>query len=324
MVTAKSKKRLGALIGLIIIILIINCVYPLDKNAKYVTDDNEITYKKYMVIPYGEGEAALGHVTVEGPKPMYLGPNSFSVTSDGGVFILDTVNYKIKRYSSGGIYMYSIALPKNIWGLDFEVMGNTVYLMGGDYNLYKKSVGGDEWVKLGTYSIMSLAGLYSQGSEVYGRAWDGADFTLTGSRPVEYNEKVIMTKAGDIKQTVITKDGAQYYADFAAQMFNPFIIKNNGDTAYIYEYEALMKNVTFGEIRIGKYVNGLKTETALAAPLKYYINVNSFKKVYVTDSGEVYQMIPLESGIAISIVPWFSGEKTRITEAMIAANEVSS
>jgi len=37
MVAAKAKIRLGALIILLIIMLLIECIYPLDRNSKYVT-----------------------------------------------------------------------------------------------------------------------------------------------------------------------------------------------------------------------------------------------------------------------------------------------
>jgi hypothetical protein len=74
--------------------------------------------------------------------------------------------------------MYSIPLPVKSWSFDFEIVGDTVYLMSGDYTLYKKSTADKEWNKLGAYSILSLAGLYKHGNKVYGRTWDGSDLRL--------------------------------------------------------------------------------------------------------------------------------------------------
>jgi hypothetical protein len=321
MISKKRKTALGALICLLVILIAIECIYPLDVNAKYVTAANEITYKKYMFIPYGDDEGSLAHFVGEGDKAVNLGPNSFAVAEDGSVFILDDLRYQIKHYSPTGTFMYSIALPKNGFGLDFEVSGDTVYLMNGDNCLYKKSTADAEWVKLGTYSIMRLAGLYAEENEVYGRTWDGADMHLTGFQLIENAEKTNISQSVDKKQTYIKKDGVEYTINYSAEPLGSFIIKTVGDTAYTYEFEALMKNYPYAELRIGKYVNGVRTETALAAPMSYYINSNPFKKLYIADSGEVYQMLPLESGVLISVVPWFPDEKTRITDVMIKANE---
>jgi ribosomal 50S subunit-recycling heat shock protein len=76
MITAKAKRRLGALIVLLIIMLIIECVNPLNRNTKYVTSANEITYRKYMFIPYGKDEASLGHLTSEGQRPVMVDPTA--------------------------------------------------------------------------------------------------------------------------------------------------------------------------------------------------------------------------------------------------------
>ncbi len=321
MVAAKAKIRLGALIILLIIMLLIECIYPLDRNTKYVTSANEITYKKYMFIPYGENESSLGLFKGEGQRPVIIGPNSFSVAADGTVYILDTVNYKVKRYTANGNFMYSIELPKNAWAFDFEVAGNTVYLMSGDYNLYRKGVSDKEWTKLGSYSIMSLAGLYAQGNEVYGRAWDGADLKLSASEPIKYLDRVDVRLSEDKKQAFLTKDGVEHVVNYEGEPIGSYIIKADDGTSYVFEYDALMKYYPYLELRIGKYVDGEKKETALAAPMSYYLKSNPYKKLYVTDGGEVFQMVPLEAGVLISVVPWFSGEKTRITEVLIEANE---
>jgi hypothetical protein len=330
MVTAKAKKRMAALIAVIIVLLTAECVMPFGRSVKYITSSNEITYKQYAFIPYGDDEASLGHYIVNGQgqkqKAGNLGPNSFSVAEDGSVYILDTLKYRINRYSSGGAYMYSVPLPSNAWGLDFEVAGDTIYLMHGDSWLYKIRAAAGEtdskgWEKLDTYSIISLAGLYSHGPEVFGRAWDGADILLTGSAPVEYLPKVAISNLSEEKKLIINKGGVDNVFKYAAQYAGAYIIKDAAGIAYIYEYEALRKYRSYAELRICKYVNGEKKETALAAPLEYYINSNPFKKLYLTEGGDVFQLLPLENGVEILKVPWLAGEKTRITQEMIEANE---
>ncbi len=335
MVTAKAKKRMAALIAAIIVVLTVECVIPFGRSAKYITSSNEITYKQYMFIPYGDDETGLGHYIINGQgqkqKAGNLGPNSFSVAEDGSVYILDTLKYRISRYSSGGAYMYSVPIPSNAWGLDFEVAGDTIYLMHGDSWLYKISAAageadGKSWEKLGSYSIISLAGLYSQGTEVFGRAWDGADILLTGVAPIpiEYLPKVAISNLTEEKKIIISKNGVDNVFKYAAQYAGAYIIRDADGSAYIYEYEALMKYRSYAELRIGRYVSGEKKETALAAPMEYYINSNPFKKLYLTEDGNVFQLLPLENGVEILRVPWLAGEKTRITDEMIEANNNKS
>jgi hypothetical protein len=139
--------------------------------------------------------------------------------------------------------------------------------------------------------------------------------------PIEYLEKVDIRLSEDKSEAYITKDSIEHTVSYEGEPIGSYIIKTNNNISYIFEYDVLMKNYPYAEQRIGKYVNGEKKETALAAPMSYYLNSNPYKKLYITDKGEVYQMLPLESGVLISVVPWFSGERTRITEVMIEANE---
>ncbi len=87
------------------------------------------------------------------------------------------------------------------------------------------------------------------------------------------------------------------------------------------EQEALMDYYSYAEFRVGQYIDGVKVATALPISTADYEYSIPYKKLYITDDGNVYQMVPEEDGIRIYIVPWLEGERTRITPEMIALDK---
>lgn len=298
-----------------------------DSASKYVTVENEVNYEEYLFIPFGDDIDTLGCNEYREQVEM-VGPKSFVVSDDGSVYILDTLNESIKQYSAKGRFLTSISLPDGCYGLDMDIADGNIYLMCDDRYLYKKNLNldsftaDDSWEMIGSYSITSLAGLYAENDEMYGRSWDGSDLYLSGMQAKTYTNRVQMTLTDD-GNGVIANDNGTYTIKYAAEPIGTYIVKTIGKYTYILEQEALLDYYPYAEMRIGKYENEQKIATALPLSTKEYNYSLPFKKLYVTDNGEIYQMVPVEKGVVIYSVPWYSGEKTRITQAMVEKNAVS-
>ena len=299
-----SRRILGSLLILLCLFIIVLSIILEGKGSKYVTEDNEIKYKQYIFIPYGEKEDTLGH---GGSIGSGYGPGSFAVATDGTVYILDTFNRKIKRYTAGGSFMFSSELPGNTNGVDFEVYNNTIYLLGIDGGIYVKNVNGKDWTRKGYSQLRNFTGIYSDSGQAVMRSWNGDGLILSATDGPTYTEKRLPTY---INKTNLKSD-----------LLLSCIVRDSKLEDYVLVQEILKQNKSYAELRIVKYSDNEIKETALAAPLSYYIYSNPFKKLYLSRTGEVYQMVPLENGIAIFYIPWFNGEKTRITPAMLEENE---
>jgi hypothetical protein len=317
--------------GLIVVLLLCSCTtYEINSNKtedKYVTEDNEIIYKEYQNFEFGEEEGFIGGVSNDNAESS--GPKSFAVSCDGSVYFLDTQKYRISRYSTEGVFLWSVALPSDCYGLDMEATDDALYLVCESGSLYCMQIDaavGDKiefWQEIGHVSRTNFAGLYSESGIVYCRMWNGSDLRLTIGQMVEKTDETLIERDDDSNKVMLSKAGITYNVSYVAEPIGIYIIKTIDDSTYIIEHEALLDNYPFAETRIGKYDSDGKLATALPISTKSYNYLLPFKKLYVTDDGDVYQMVPTKSGVAIFIVPWFSGEKTRITEAMLEENKLT-
>jgi hypothetical protein len=155
----KAGRILGCIIILLFIGAIVFCNMILCKSSKYVTPENEVNYRQYIFIPYGEEEKYLGHI---GSQSYAYGPGSFAVSVDGSVYVLDSFNRKIKRYTAGGGFMYSVALPDKQGGVDFEIKDGTIYLLCNDSGIYTMSPGDKVWTRQGYSHLSILRYVYRQ------------------------------------------------------------------------------------------------------------------------------------------------------------------
>lgn len=298
----KAGRILGCIIILLFIAAIVFCNMILCKSSKYVTPENEVNYRQYIFIPYGEEEKYLGHI---GSQSYAYGPGSFAVSVDGSVYVLDSFNRKIKRYTAGGGFMYSVAIPDKQGGVDFEIKDGTIYLLCNDSGIYTMSPGDKVWTRQGYSQLKHLAGMFTANGEVYLRSWESGSLQLSSPNGLIFSE----AEASPLKGESLESD-----------LFYSCVLRSAGEESYVLLQETLNQKRPYSELRVIKYKGDEIKETALAAPLEYYIYSNPFKKLYLTQSGDVYQLVPAENGVIIFYVPWFAGEKTRITEKLIEEN----
>ncbi len=316
------KRIISGLICLMLIMSVIAVSSGAEANQSelvhYVSGSEIIQYKLLVSIPYGKDEASLysPDVLEDQIKPC---PMSFAVADDRSVYIIDSDCSNIKHYSSAGKFIDRITLPKDIIAYDIEVTSNEIYIMDVNREVFCNDlIGLENWTSLGVKSTeIEAIGLVEQDNIVYLRTWRGNDLKLSSSLGAS-TSKVNKTNVDN----VISLSGLDttVSVSYVAQPIGTFIIKTDKSYAYVMEQEALLDYYPYAESRIGKYVDGEKVATALPISTTEYNHSLPFKKLYIVDSGVVYQMVPEQDCVNIYIVPWQDGAWTRITPEMILKN----
>ena len=291
-------------------------------SGKYVTAENEVEYQEYLSIPLGEGKTALGGYSSQ--KAESLGPKSFAVMDNGSVYILDTQKHRIVQYSGADELLWSAALPDEWYAIDMDVSGDEIYVASSECDIYATGLGNVKSIgrqRIGSLSRTDLAGLYAENGGVYCRSWTSANhsLTLSGIEPFDETEMARSDIGVSLK-----KSGTIYDVKCVAEPIGCFVIKSVEDSTYIMEQEALMEEDAFAETRVGRYIDGQKAATALPISTANYIYALPFKKLYITASGCVYQMMQTSDSVVIYQFPWFDGEKARITQEMLRKTQAPS
>lgn len=289
-------------------------------SSKYVYSNDEVGYIVYSYIPYGQSDDTL---TINERKEELepLGPNSFAIMPDGTIYILDTLSGKIKHYTQKGKFLEAIQLPIDVYAIDMEITPNTIYIMGSDGEIYARDLYSYNlsatWSFKGKHPREGIATLQAENGVVYVRSWTGND------KNISTRDKAVtpITKSNEGYVITLEKAGISYKINYVTYPIGTYIIKSNANKTYIMEQEALLDYYPYAETRIGQYINGVKMATALPISTADYKYSIPYKKLYITDDGNVYQMVPEEYGIKIYIVPWLKGERTRITPEMIALDK---
>ena len=129
----------------------------------------DIAYNIHAFIPYGNDEKTLtaNEFALEMES---LGPKSFAIAEDGTIYILDTLSYKIKQYTSNGEFMQSFDLPTGFYGIDMDFSEDNLSVLSdsGDLlNMKKIQTGSSEWKSIDQsissgVSIEDTIGLYCE------------------------------------------------------------------------------------------------------------------------------------------------------------------
>lgn len=255
------------------------------------------------------------------------GPNSFDVR-DNNIYVLDTWSYTIKQYALDGTFYKSYSYPEHLYAMDMEICDDEVFIMCDDCKIYSAELGSETlvWQEEASYSPIDVVCLASESSTVYARVVDGVDMVVSAGVPSGENTSQITTQNLSATSSVIggstitvTKNGTSYNVGLKGVPVGTFILKSNENTTYMVEKEALL-GLGYIEVRIGKYVNGIKVATAILAQTSTYTSYVPYKYYCVSDEGIVYQMIPTVDGIEIGKVNWQSGAQTMISDAMVQRN----
>lgn len=249
--------------------------------------------------------------------PFGYGPCSFAIKNNK-IYVLDTQANAIKVYNFAGTYLNSFSYPEYLYAIDMEVCGDFLYIMCDNEEIYCADTNAESitWESICTYSENDIACLVSEGNTVYARSWEGSDLVLGG---VLVDSAIRSASCASIVDSTmaISKSGVTYNVALKGTPVGTYILKTVGSATYILEQEALL-GIGFCEMRIGKYVDGTKVATALLTSVKDYQSFVPYKKVYVTDDGNVYQLISAENGMRIRYIPWVNGEKTEISDSLLA------
>ena len=318
------KKTKWKVLSLVLFFAIV--VTQITSMALAATFSVESSRERLLIqIPYGENENCAAISGSVEKKEEIVGPNSFSIAEDGTFFILDTCNYRVIHYAKDGVILEQYGMPHSMWGLDMEVCGDDLYVLCDDYCIYYISMleVDSKWTKIGAASVTSISSLCRENNIVYGRAWDGQEVYVTEQKTLASCPNIDLGYDEKVSKGYINKQGIHYSLDFQAEPIGAYIIKTIDNSAYILEQEALLRNNPYVEMRIGKYCEGSKAETAILRPLTGCMYV-PFRCSYVTDLGNVYQLYPKAEGLCIYEIPWASGERTNITPEMIALDAIKN
>lgn len=256
------------------------------------------------------------------------GPKSFAVHGDV-LYILDSGSSTIKLYGLDGQYIKSFSFPSYLYAVDMEVSSNYFYIMCDNNYIYRADYtsSNPSWLIACSYSPHEIACLITNNGTVYARAFEGEDIILeTAGEPSLSNssQATLISNASStacIKESEfeIKRNSTDYSIPIQGTPVGIYVLKDIGNTTYIMEQEALL-SLSFVELRIGKYQGGNKIATAVPIQLTEYKKYIPFKKIYISDSGDVFQMITTDTGILIKMIPWENGNQTSITPAMLEEN----
>lgn len=299
--------------------------------------DKETDLEPYAFIPYSESEASLA-TSGNTPEMETLGPKSFAIAEDGTIYILDTLNEKVKHYTVAGKFINDIELPAGFYGIDLEVTDSILCVLGDNgelisvdiepnYNSVASSTVNSSHDILKTYEeipISDIIGLYREDNIIFIKSWSGYDIKInkvsSEIKSLSKDKSAIQKSTDSNGNIILEKDDIVYEINYSAQPIGTYIIKSDSDSTYIMEQEALLGSFPYAETRVGRYVDGKKVATALPISTVDYDYCLPFKKLCVTDEGIVYQMVPEKEGIAIYCIPWINGAASRITTKMIELN----
>lgn len=264
--------------------------------------------------------------------PFGYGPCSFAIKNNK-IYVLDTQANAIKVYNFAGTYLNSFSYPEYLYAIDMEVCGNDLYIMCDNNMIYSANMDNVEieWLEVCEYSLEDVACLMYDSGVIYARMFEGADIVLGSDSTTSISTAAIaqLTDRATSLAAVtdsgmsIDRDGVEYKIALHGTPVGTYFLKSTNGASYIMEQEALLK-LGYVEMRVGKYMNGNKVATALLTSVADYESCIPYKKIYITEGGDLYQMISTDSGMKIVNVPWEGGEQTAITAAMVAANSYAT
>jgi hypothetical protein len=91
----------------------------------------EYIEEQLVIAPWGNGPGEIGYLPAQ-PERVAAGPLSMVVDSIGRIYILDSVNSRVLRFTTGGIYESAFDIDDSLGAIDLAVASNgDVYLLDG-------------------------------------------------------------------------------------------------------------------------------------------------------------------------------------------------
>ena len=286
---------------------------------------------KLFEIAYGQTDENVRRTEII-EDSLIITPQSFTIDQEGNFYILDTLNYKVKKYSTTGVYLEAISLPEGVYGKDIEVLEDTIFIYTDDNKLYAiNKVNPKEYACITEISRENIAALYVAEGDLYIRSYNGSDKKIEITENLTQEKAVALNEANNWSiyqdDTIIGLSNSSFYKKQSlendlsysikclVEPLGAFCIKKSGNNAYILSNET---DWHYAETRITKVLDNTISKSALAISGKVYDYGEPFKKIYVFEDN-VYQMIPELNGLSFYLLPWSTEPETRFSNEMINA-----
>jgi hypothetical protein len=295
------------------------------KNSNVSNDQPQGTEKMLFSVPIGVGEGKLAYTVKGRYDTEVFGPESFAISEDGQVYILDAVDKQVEIFTIKGEYVKTITLEQGEVYSDIEIGAKKLYALtySGTVLTYEdgkqttKQKLTDESFQEKFYSLLRL-GKNKLGNVVLWNTLDGSVQEIdSGKATSHFNSVTIDFNKQDNTYILATNEQSIIVTyDYNAAGTYPLNITEN-DELVVLETEALVGEKLYVENRIVKYKNSKKVETALALVTDNYETKVPKKYIYTTKDGRAFQLVNNENAIEIYELYFAEGHHTRIDDELI-------
>lgn len=287
-----------------------------------VTANAQVSNATAIAIPVGDGYGSVAY-TPRLEDFEHRGPDSFAVSNNGDIYILDTIGQEIEVFDKQGKYVSTILLPQDKEFFDIEITNSgSVYVLSdlGDVLQYDKG----EFIQQLKFEADKqehlTLGLFKTGpNSVVLRYANGNEIDLTSSSKSKRQGYNGYTGKKHSKGIQLTKGNQTIEVEYEYEPVgtHPLQETDSGEQLVI-ENEALIGNTVYVETRVSKYINGQRVESALASPTNKYAVKVPRQYVYATDHGKLYQMVLLDNEINIQEIMFSKQKQTNLTDKLVS------
>lgn|GEM_PF-2070873 len=292
-------------------------------NNIYATANIQTNYStKLFSINIGAGDGKIAY-TPDVPGVEKCGPESFSISSDGTFFILDTIDNQVEIFDSKGSYLSTVNLPDEKGQFfDIEASYNNSFVVlnyNGEIFQYEdgKLINQYKYEMKENESILYGLAKDKFDKVVFRSLKDGTDNDFfSGAKKDSYDGYIVKSSE---KSMILTSDEQKINIDYSYTCAGayPLLFTDNGERL-IEENEALIGDGIYVETRVTKYKNGQKLGTALALPIKNNYDVKvPHKFINAAKDSKVYQMILKKNSVDIYQLDFSKENRSNINSNLV-------
>ncbi|MBV6340232.1 FG-GAP-like repeat-containing protein [Candidatus Magnetobacterium casense] len=306
---------------MVIVFLLLSLILA---NSQSFGQTGEKRYLKAVSIdiPYGTENGSVGAQTIGNDAK--IGPESFSIDSDGSVYIADTVNGRILAFSSNGDYQYKIDIKKEITVSDLSIgKSGNIFIYDGVTRKLHQLVGSQNkrTISKNTVNVSSLLDslnvqqsigpLRAVGDDIYISTGDQDDIFIGKIARDRLSSPQSLNVPVSDKKGITSLNGRSYFVELI-RWEKGFIDVNEGTVNRTFELplsgivsiEFLQEDI-YGDFYIQTErikndsiileVHQFSKEGKLIETLKIPGNEYFYwtvKLVSVSDRGDIYQFMP--------------------------------
>ncbi len=292
----KNKKTvMSFILSLVLIVAFCTTAYATNTNTDSISNDKIILT---ITIGNEKGQIGCSENMIGGGE----GPEAFTVTEDGSIYIVDNINKRVNVYYNGN-YMKDYKIPYIAYVRSVVVSKEMVYLLDYDAGIiYKTDLEGNLVQEIFIPKDMEKHLMLKLYKDKEGRVWlldcENNSFLVN-----ELNSDQITVFTGFSKDGIDIYDISKMEAKSALissknseieittdEMLGGLEVLNidNNGCLYISMFEQIKTSIVCGEFTVKKYQNSKCIGIAPIDIEGYYFMPNNILEV--TDNGDLYQI----------------------------------